>query len=185
MAKPDTADQRAAASPAPSSDPASRAAARRIRRFGLGIALVVVVLDQLSKWLVLTQMMTPPRLIEITSFFNFSLAWNRGVSFSMLNLEAAHWPWVLSAVALAITGALGVWLWGLRAKLPAFGVGLVIGGALGNVVDRVRFGAVMDFLDFHYAGYHWPSFNLADTAIGLGVAALLVDALFARRESHK
>ena len=185
MAKPDTADLRGAASPAPTSDPASRATARRIRRLGFGIAFAIVVLDQFSKWLVLSQVMTPPQLVEVTSFFNFSLAWNRGVSFSMLNLEAAHWPWVLSAGALAITGALGIWLWSLRAKLPAVGVGLVIGGALGNVVDRLRFGAVMDFLDFHYAGYHWPSFNLADTAIGFGVAALLVDALFARRESHK
>ena len=159
--------------------------ARRLHRLGLGIALVIVVLDQLSKWLVLSQAMTPPRLIEVTSFFNLSLAWNRGVSFSMLNLDAAYWPWALSALALAITGALVVWLWRLRATLPVVGVGLVIGGALGNVVDRVRFGAVMDFLDFHYAGYHWPSFNLADTAIGVGVAALLVDALFGRRESHK
>ncbi len=159
--------------------------ARRLRRLGLGIALVVVVLDQLGKWLVLTQVMTPPRLIEVTSFFNLSLVWNRGVSFSMLNLDAAYWPWVLSAVALAICGGLTLWLWRLRAILPAAGVGLVIGGALGNVVDRLRFGAVMDFLDFHYAGYHWPSFNLADTSIGVGVAALLVDALFGRRESHK
>ncbi len=185
MAEPGVGKPRAASSPAGPADPANRTAARRVRRFGLGIALAVVLLDQLSKWVVLTQAMTPPRLIEVTSFFNLSLAWNRGVSFSMLNLEAAHWPWVLSAVALAITGALTAWLWRLRATLPAIGVGLVIGGALGNVVDRVRFGAVMDFLDFHYAGYHWPSFNLADTSIGIGVAALLVDALFGRRESHK
>lgn len=159
--------------------------ARRIRRFGLGIALTVIVLDQLTKWLVLTQVMSPPRLVEVTSFFNLRLAWNRGVSFSMLDLEAAYWPWVLSAVQLAIAGALVAWLWRLRATLPAIGVGFVIGGALGNVADRVRFGAVMDFLDVHYGGYHWPSFNLADTAIGIGVAALLVDALFGRRESHK
>ena len=161
------------------------AVARRVRRFGLGIALAVIVLDQLTKWLVLTQVMTPPRLIEITSFFNLRLAWNRGVSFSMLDLEAAYWPWVLSAVQLAIAGALIAWLWRLRAILPAIGLGFVIGGALGNVTDRVRFGAVMDFLDFYYNGFHWPSFNLADTAIGIGVAALLVDALFGRRESHK
>lgn len=158
---------------------------RRLRRLGLGLALAVVLLDQLSKWLVLTQAMTPPRFVEVTSFFNLSLVWNRGVSFSMLNLEAAYWPWILSAVALAISGALVAWLWSLAATLPAVGVGLIIGGALGNVVDRVRFGAVMDFLDFHYAGYHWPSFNLADTSIGIGVAAVLVDALFGRRVSHK
>ena len=158
---------------------------RRLRRLGLGLALAVVLLDQLSKWLVLTQAMTPPRFVEVTSFFNLSLVWNRGVSFSMLNLEAAYWPWILSAVALAISGALVAWRWSLAATLPAVGVGLIIGGALGNVVDRVRFGAVMDFLDFHYAGYHWPSFNLADTSIGIGVAAVLVDALFGRRVSHK
>lgn len=178
-------NQRAAVSPARPADPPNRIAARRVRRLGLAIAIAVILLDQLSKWLVLTQAMTPPRVVEVASFFNLTLAWNRGVSFSMLNLEAAYWPWVLSALALAITGALIAWLWSLRQTLPAIGVGLVIGGALGNVIDRVRFGAVMDFLDFHYAGYHWPSFNLADTSIGIGVAALLVDALFGRRESHK
>ncbi len=158
---------------------------RRVRRVGLGIALAAIVVDQFVKWWILTQVMTPPRLIEVTSFFSVTLAWNRGVSFSMLSVDAAYWPWVLSALALAITGALGVWLWSLRTTLPAIGVGLIIGGALGNVIDRLRFGAVMDYLDFHYSGYHWPSFNLADTSISIGVAVLLVDALFGRRESHK
>ena len=159
--------------------------APRYLKLGLALAILAIVLDQLSKWWIVTQVMTPPRVIEVTGFFKIVLAWNTGVSFSMLDMGGAFGRWGLSALALVIVIVLFFWLRKAERRLPAIGLGLVIGGALGNVVDRVRFGAVADFLDFHWGVYHWPAFNIADCAITLGVAALLVDALFGSRESHK
>ncbi|MBC7136816.1 MAG: signal peptidase II, partial [Oceanibaculum nanhaiense] len=87
-------------------------------------------------------------------------------------------PWILSLVAIIIAAGLFVWLRRARNPLLAVALGLVIGGALGNVIDRVRFGAVVDFLDFHISGYHWPAFNIADAAISLGVVMILYHELF-------
>lgn len=154
---------------------------RPLVRLGLLVALVWLILDQATKWWVLEVVMQPPRVIEVTSFFNLVLAWNRGVSFSMFAHEAEVMPYVLSALALAITGMLLVWL--RRADRPflAASIGLVIGGAVGNVVDRLRFGAVTDFLDFHLWGYHYPAFNIADAGIFIGVAMILLDGFAGRR----
>ncbi len=150
----------------------------------LPLAAVVVALDQLSKGWILG-LMDPPRQIELTPFFNLVLAWNRGVSFSLFHSGAAYAPYVLSALALAVVAGLVWWLGRMDRILPVFAIGLVIGGALGNVIDRLRFGAVVDFLDVHAAGWHWPAFNLADSAITLGVAGLVVDGLFGDREPAK
>ena len=155
-------------------------------RLGGGAALAVLVLDQASKWLVLAWAMQPPRVVPVAPFFNLVLArWNRGISFSLFDSGAPVAPWILSGLALGIVAGLVWWLRRLDRRWPALGVGLVIGGALGNVVDRLRFGAVVDFLDFHLAGFHWPAFNLADSAISVGVAVLLADGLFARPERAK
>jgi signal peptidase II len=154
-------------------------------RFGLLYALAVVVLDQVTKWWVLADVMNPPTVIPVTPFFNLVLVWNRGVSFGVLNQASAWVPWVLSAVALAICVGLFIWLRRVDGKLLATALGLVIGGALGNLVDRLRFGAVVDFLDVHAAGYHWPAFNVADAAITIGVGILLIDALIAGRDERK
>jgi len=159
--------------------------APRYLKLGLALAVLAIVLDQLSKWLIVTQVMTPPRVIEVTGFFKIVLAWNTGVSFSMLDMGGAFGRWGLSVLALIIVIVLGFWLRKAGRRLPAIGLGLVIGGALGNVIDRVRLGAVADFLLFHWNEHYWPAFNIADCAITLGVAALLVDALFGSRESHK
>ena len=141
------------------------------------LAALVIVLDQLSKWWILTSVMAPPRVIPLTSFLNIVLVWNRGVSFGMFG-TAPHWlPWALALFAVLISVALAIWLRRTESHLLASALGLVIGGALGNVVDRVRYGAVVDFLDFHVAGYPWPAFNVADSAITLGVGLLLLDAL--------
>lgn len=147
-------------------------------RFGLAVAAVVLVADQVSKWWILEQVMQPPRFIEITGFFNLVMVWNPGVSFGMFGGSGEIGRWVLSAFALAISGFLLNWLRQVDRRFPAVAIGLVIGGAIGNVVDRVRFGAVADFLDFHLFGYHWPAFNVADSAITVGVAILLIDSLF-------
>lgn len=146
-------------------------------RLGLAVAVVVLVLDQASKVWIL-DLMAPPRVIEVTGFLNLVLVWNRGISFGMLGDGGAAQAWVLAAFGVIVAGGLVIWL--QRAalpRLPSLGIGLVAGGAVGNAVDRLRFGAVVDFVDVHAAGWHWPAFNVADSAITLGVIALLLDAV--------
>ncbi|MCO6416127.1 signal peptidase II [Siccirubricoccus sp. KC 17139] len=137
-------------------------------------ALLALALDQATKWWVLTELMDSPRVIPVTPFFNLVLGRNRGVSFGLLSADHPAAPWLLSSLALVIVAGLVVWMTRDRRPGMAAAVGLIAGGALGNVVDRLRHGAVTDFLDFHAAGYHWPAFNLADTAIFVGVALLLL-----------
>jgi signal peptidase II len=154
-------------------------------RLGIGIAIVIAALDQLTKWVVISVVMTPPRLIEITDFFNFVLVANRGISFGLLSSDS---PWgqpLLIALALALSTMLVFWLRGADNRLLAGSIGLVLGGAVGNVIDRLNYGAVIDFLDFHLGGYHWPAFNLADSAIVMGVAAIILEGLFAGDKKNK
>ncbi len=159
------------------------ASGRRRADLGLAIAVGVLALDQLTKWWILSVVMQPPRLIEVTPFFNLVLVWNRGISFGLFNNSSAWNAVILSAVALAITVALIVWLWRVSQPLLAAAIGLIIGGAVGNIIDRVRFGAVCDFLDVHAFGYHWPAFNVADAAITVGAIAILYDALVRPRQA--
>ncbi|KJB96307.1 signal peptidase II [Skermanella aerolata KACC 11604] len=142
-------------------------------------------MDQASKWWMLegVGMLANPRVIEVTSYFNLVMAWNRGVSFSLFWHEAEYMPYVLSAVALGIVAFLLSWLRKADRPFLAVSIGMVIGGALGNVVDRLRFGAVTDFLDFHVLGYHWPAFNVADTGISVGVALIVIDSLFGSQDA--
>jgi signal peptidase II len=139
----------------------------------LALALLVLVLDQISKGWVLANFRLMDRQI-VTSFFNLVLVFNAGASFSFL-ADAGGWQkWFFVALALGIS----LWLLSLLRKhaqerlMPA-ALSLILGGAIGNVVDRLRFDAVVDFLDFHLAGYHWPAFNVADSAIFVGVALML------------
>ena len=156
-------------------------------RLGLAIAAVVVLLDQATKLLILYVVMDPPRVIEVTSFFNIVLVWNRGVSFGLFSAQSPWTPWLLSGVALVITVVLLVWLRRADTRMVAAALGLVIGGAIGNVIDRIFQSrhAVVDFLDFHAGGYHWPAFNVADSAITVGVALLLIDSLIVSRSQPK
>jgi signal peptidase II len=142
----------------------------------VAIALAVVALDQASKWLVLRAL--PPETVEVTGFFNLVLVCNTGVSFGLLPGESALKAWILSGFALAVAAGLLIWVRTKDSVLLMAGCGLVVGGALGNVVDRLRLGCVIDFVDLHAAGWHWPAFNLADSAITVGVAVLLVHGLF-------
>ncbi|GAV34425.1 lipoprotein signal peptidase [Roseomonas sp. TAS13] len=148
--------------------------ARLAWTWGAAAAALAFALDQATKWWVLAHLMDPPRVIPITPFFNLVLGWNRGVSFGLLSADHPATPWLLSSLALAVVVGLVVWTTRDRRPGMAASVGFIVGGALGNVVDRLRHGAVTDFLDFHVAGYHWPAFNLADTAIFVGVALLLL-----------
>ena len=151
---------------------------------GLALAALVVVLDQLSKWWILERIMLPPRVVEVTSFFNLVLTWNRGVSFGMFNTNSPLNMWILPLLALAIIVMLGIWLRRAERPILVLALGAVIGGAVGNLIDRLRFGAVADFLDVHAFGYHWPAFNIANSAITVGVAALIFDAVFGAAEQR-
>jgi signal peptidase II len=120
----------------------------------------------------------------VTSFFNLSLTYNRGISFGLFNGGAGMGALVFSLAAAAIVAVLIYWLSRVSSPFLAVAIGLIIGGAMGNVIDRLRLGAVVDFLDFHLGAAHWPAFNLADSAICIGVAAMLLDGLLLRREAH-
>ena len=166
-------------------------------RRGLGLAAAVVVADQATKWAAYTGLTglafwdpAPDPLprapgVEVTSFFNLVTVWNFGVSFGMFNRGSDEAAWVFATIAAAITAVLVVWLRRAPNLLVTVALGSVIGGAVGNVIDRLRFGAVFDFLDVHAAGWHWPAFNVADAAIAVGVGLLLLDALFAPKPSTK
>ncbi len=146
-------------------------------RPGLTLAAVVLLLDQLSKLWIVHGVMAPPRTIEIAPFLNLVMVWNRGVSFGLLGGAAPWVPHAIAALSLSVCVLLAVWLARTRSRLLAAALGLVIGGAAGNLVDRVAHGAVADFLDFHAFGHHWPAFNVADAAITCGVAVLVIEAL--------
>lgn len=162
---------------APATTPARDMRGRSLRR-GLGLAVLVIALDQLSKWAMLTQMMLPPRTIEVAPFFNLVYVWNRGISFGMFNSDSPWNRWTLPLLAVAIVVYLVNWLRRTGHWLVITALGLIIGGALGNVLDRAMHGAVFDFLDVHAYGYHWPAFNIADSAITVGVCLLIIDSLF-------
>lgn len=173
---------------------------------GLMIVIDIIILDQLSKWAVMEMILRPtldgtnttgmsffdwlaappPRMefvwVNVTSFFNWVMVWNKGVSFGMMQGDT---PTFLIVTTLAICAAFSVWLTRVTHWLPMTALSLVIGGALGNVIDRVRFGAVADFLDFHAFGYHYPAFNLADSAITVGIALLVLDGLFFEPRRNK
>ena len=157
---------------------------RESYRLGLPIALLVLLLDQATKWLMLLVVMAPPRIIEVTGFFNLVLAWNTGVSFSAFAGSGPAGRWILVGVAVVICGFVLAWMGRTQRRLLIAGFAVIVGGALGNVIDRVIHGAVVDFLDFHLAGWHWPAFNLADTAITLGVVAIIADSLFGPRHGR-
>ena len=160
--------------------------AYRVTPWGLAayaIALAVVVLDQLSKFWILEivdlERKGPVRLLPV---FELNMVWNKGVSFGLLRADGGLGRWLLVAFALAVVGGLAVWARKLTRTLTAAAVGLVMGGAIGNnLIDRVRFGAVADFLDFHGLFFPWV-FNVADSAITVGVMLLLIDSFILPRK---
>lgn len=164
-------------------------------RFGLTISAIVFVVDQFTKWLVLGPgRFSPPgcleagygcRFIELTPFFDLQMVWNRGISFGLFRADHDLARWLLVAGMVLIAGFFTRWLaTGADRRLTAVALGLVIGGALGNVIDRIRFGAVVDFLDFNGLWFPWV-FNVADAAISVGAVLLAIDLLFFIEEPGK
>lgn len=144
---------------------------------GLGLAGIIFLADQASKIGMRALLPDSTSRVTVLPVFDLVHAWNYGVSFSMLAAGGEGRRLALIAVMLAISGLVGWWLYKSSRHQPALAYGLILGGAMGNVCDRVLHGAVFDFLYFHLAGYGWPAFNLADSAIVLGVGILLLDGL--------
>jgi signal peptidase II len=146
---------------------------------GGAVALAVVLVDQIAKAGVLAHFGSPG--VDPSSlgpFLNLTLQMNRGISFSLFARDTALAQVGLLALTLAVVGLLSWWLFRSRSALPAAGLGLIIGGALGNAIDRLAHGAVVDYLDLHAFGRHFFVFNVADAAINVGVAFLILDLLF-------
>lgn len=154
-------------------------------RAGLFLAILVLFLDQVSKLAILEWVRPPAAGISLTGFLAIVLVWNRGMSFGLFNVGDPLVPWILGAVAIAVSIGLVWWLARAQRWLVIAGLGLVLGGAIGNLVDRLLYGAVVDFVLLHAGRWQWPAFNLADSAITLGVLALLWDSLFGAQESRK
>lgn len=149
------------------------------------MALCVLLVDQWTKLEIVYDVMVPPHVIEVTPFFNIVMAWNRGVSFGMFGWDSQVKLYALTAMAFLAALGLAIWMQRenrLRFALPC---GAIIGGAIGNGIDRLHWGAVADFLDFHFAGYHWPAFNVADMGITCGATLLILDSLFRGTDSSK
>ncbi len=145
------------------------------------ISLFVILLDQLTKGIIL-HYFSFGKVLEVFPCFNLLLAYNKGVSFSFLASDSPYMPWILSAFSLIVCAFIIGWMRQEKDKYTRIGFALILGGAIGNVIDRVRLGAVVDFLDFYIGSYHWPAFNVADSAICIGVFLILIRAFFIKKE---
>lgn len=154
-------------------------------RIGLLVATVALVLDQVVKlaflygagWIDTLGQPGSGHRVEVLPFFDLVMVWNRGISYGLLQAESDFHRWVLVAFAVGVTGFLIWWLRGIQDLRLAQAVGLIIGGAVGNVIDRILYGAVADFFLLHAFGYEWYVFNVADTAVVLGVVIMGLDLL--------
>lgn len=173
--------------------------------FCLVLIGITILFDQLTKWMS-TQLLIAPRLeqpsmdfmswitnvserlpyeqIEVTPFLNIVMVWNYGVSFGMFNNQSTENALLLVGVSVVIAFILLIWMLGQKNQYVSAALALAIGGAFGNIIDRMRFGAVVDFIDVHAYGYHWPAFNLADSCIVLGIGFVILHSLFLDKD-HK
>ena len=148
------------------------------------LAGMVVLLDQMSKWLVLTNIRLG-ETIYLTPFWNWVLTYNPGAAFSFLADQPGWQRWLFTVLALAVSGWIALELRRHpEQKLLSLALALIMGGALGNVIDRIRFGAVVDFIQWHAAGYYWPAFNVADSAITVGAILLVFSTLTAANKKE-
>jgi len=177
---------------------------------GLAIICSVILLDQYTKWLVIDLLRSPavvhPGFLQwltslskislltgpedfnhktLSPFLNFVMVWNKGISFGMMDNKYPHMAGIFIVLSLTIALILTVWLALSTQKIVTVALALIIGGALGNVADRVRFDAVEDFIDFHLAQYHWPAFNVADSCIVIGAGILMLVSLLGKEDAKR
>lgn len=146
---------------------------------GLGVAATTILVDQANKlWMLYVYDIGAKAPVAVTPFFDFILVWNQGISYGLLQQDSNMGRWALIAFAIVTSLALLVWLSQVTSKLIATSIGLIIGGAIGNAIDRIVHGAVADFFSFHAFGYQWYIFNIADVAIVAGVVGLLYESIF-------
>ena len=146
--------------------------------FGLGIAALVLLADQAHKaWMLYIYDIGAKGTVKLTSFLDLVLVWNEGISYGLLQQHNTIGRFGLILFALGVSVGLTLWLARITSKLVAASIGLIIGGAIGNAIDRIVYGAVADFFSFHAAGFEWYVFNIADTAIVAGVVGLLYESL--------
>jgi signal peptidase II len=160
--------------------------------FGFAVAAAVLVLDQACKalflyglgWIATLGQPLNDKHIEVLPFFDLVMVWNKGISYGLLQADSAFERWLLAFFALGITGFLIWWLRGIKDTRLALSLGLIIGGALGNVIDRILYGAVADFFYLHAFGYGWYVFNIADTAVVMGVVIMGLDLVITEWRSR-
>ena len=151
-------------------------------------AVVVLVLDLLTKHLALARLAPGRPVHVIDGFFSLTLVMNPGLAFGMLAGTPAGWRWLvalLSIGALTVLAVVGLRMLPTGGRFTPLALGLIFGGAVGNLIDRARFGAVVDYLDFYWRGYHWPAFNVADASISVGVVLLALRMLLAPTSSSR
>lgn len=152
------------------------------RTLGLALAATIFALDQLTKYIVTVPLnLKTVGQIELLPIFNLTWVENYGVSLGLLTADSAVERWALTALTCGIATVVGVWMWREKNRQDVFGLGLILGGAFGNILDRVRFGHVVDFADLHFGGFRpFLVFNIADAAITIGVLILFIRALLVR-----
>lgn len=147
-----------------------------------GVSILIIILDQITKY-VASSMLMMHEPVAIVPFLNFTLMHNPGAAFSFLADQSGWQRWFFTVLALAVSIVLAVWLRRLQAheKWLALALSLVLGGAVGNLIDRAIHGYVIDFIDVYYGSAHWPAFNVADSAITVGAVMLVID-MFRKKE---
>jgi len=143
------------------------------------LACIIIIADQITKMIASSELVMY-KAVAVMPMFNLTLMHNEGAAFSFLH-DAGGWQrWLFTAISLIVSVVLVFWIKNLKPeeKYQALAYSLVLGGAVGNLIDRVRFGYVVDFIEIYYKQYSWPAFNIADSAICIGVVVLIIDTLF-------
>lgn len=152
-------------------------------KLGLSVAAISLIADQAHKWWMLNVYNIEAKgEVSVAPFLDLVMIWNPGISYGLFPQGSAAGRFILISIAVAAVAGLVVWLANVRTSIGAAGIGLIIGGAVGNAIDRAIYGAVADFFSFHAFGFNWYVFNIADAAIVAGVAGLLYESF---TDSHK
>jgi len=154
---------------------------KKIQILGLLLSIIVIIIDQASKWTIVSNISEYQR-VNILPFFNLTLIYNKGISFGMINGGSIIELALISIITLSILFIVIRWLFRTSSLYVGLSIGLIVGGAIGNTIDRFFHQGVVDFLDFHIGMHHYPSFNVADSSIFIGVVLLLLENLFTKKK---